>query len=119
MHSILVIDDEKLILNMLKLALTQSGYEVELAINGKEGVKKFDNGCYDLVITDMRMPELDGSGVVKHIRNSQKRFTPVIGISGTPWLFKNCDFDTVIPKPFPIKTLESSIHNLVGTSTTL
>jgi len=56
MCTILVIDDEKCILRVIQEALTRFGHHVEVAFDGVEGVQKFDDGCYDVVITDLRMP---------------------------------------------------------------
>jgi DNA-binding response OmpR family regulator len=65
-----------------------------------------------MVITDLRMPGIDGKGVVKHIRSSQKSTVPVIGISGTPWLIQDLGFDAVLPKPFPLQDLVESVKKL-------
>ncbi len=86
MRNILVIDDEESILLMFQTALAKFGFNVEIATDGLEGIKKFDDGRFDLVITDILMPSLNGNGVVRHIRNFEKKYTPVIAISGTPWL---------------------------------
>ena len=112
MSTILVIDDEKGILQLMHEALTIYGHTVETADDGQEGIRKFDDGCFDIVITDIRMPVIDGNGVVAHIRKSEKQFIPVIGISGTPWLLEADNFDMVLPKPFPIKQLIESIQSL-------
>ena len=113
MCSILVIDDEKGILRVLREALTRSGHQVEIAEDGYEGIEKFDGGGFDIVITDMRMPGLDGEGVVNHIRRSPRKTIPVIGISGTPWLLKENSFDAVLPKPFPLQELIDSVSRLI------
>ena len=113
MCSILVIDDEKGILTVIREILTKCGHRVEIAQNGYEGIQKFDNDNFDIVITDMRMPGLDGEGVVKHIRKSQNKSIPVIGISGTPWLLQNNGFDLVLPKPFQLKDLIDSVSRLI------
>jgi len=112
MCHILVIDDERHILDMIEMALTKFGHEVETASDGVEGVQKFDEKPFDLVITDIKMPRLDGNGVLQYIRNSSKPFTPVIGISGTPWVLDGTNFDAVLAKPFLIKTLADYIRNL-------
>ena len=112
MYNILVIDDEKSILHMLTLALTRFGFSVETASDGLEGIKKFDKCNFNVVITDIRMPALDGNGVVRHIRNSERQYTPVIGISGTPWLLQDSDFDAVLSKPTSIKTLVDTVKNI-------
>ena len=115
MHSILVIDNEESILLMITMALAKCGFNVEIAAGGLEGIKKFDEGSFDLVVTDILMPRLNGNGVIQHIRNSEKKYTPVIAMSGTPWLVKNGDFDVVLPKPTSIQTLVDTVKSLIAT----
>ena len=112
MSTILVIDDEKGILHVIREALSRSGYDVETALDGIEGIQKFDDGSYDMVITDLRMPGLDGIGVVEHIRASGNHAVPVIGISGTPWQIQNSGFDEVFAKPFALQDLVESVRRL-------
>ena len=112
MGSILVIDDEKLVLNVIETALTSFGYDVEIANDGNEGIRKYDKGIFDLVITDLIMPNIDGIGVIRHIRNSQRRGTPIIGISGTPWVLEGSTVDSVLTKPFPLKVLLDTVEYL-------
>jgi len=116
MSTILVIDDEKGILQLMHEALTINGHKVETADDGLEGIRKFDDGCFDIVITDIRMPVIDGNGVVAHIRKSEKQCIPVIGISGTPWLLEADNFDMVLSKPFALKHLLKSIRSLLSVS---
>ena len=112
MYHILVIDDEKTILDAIKIILSRAGFKVEIALNGREGIQKFDSGQFDLVITDIQMPGLDGRDVVDHIHNSDRRCTPIIGVSGSPWLFKNIQFDAVLTKPFYFEDLINSIRDI-------
>jgi CheY-like chemotaxis protein len=112
MCNVLVIDDEQLVSQMLQELLTLSGFNVETASGGHEGVQLFEKGLFDLVITDILMPGLDGHDVARHIRNSDRPHTPIIAISGTPWLLNEDEFDSAIPKPFEIKTLLNTIHEL-------
>lgn len=114
MHTILVIDDEKPVLEMLKLALTRMGYRVSVAASGLEGIHMFGHCKFDLVITDILMPGLDGNDVVDHIRRSDRPFTPVIGMSGTPWLLDADTVDMVLPKPFSIYTLFEYVQQLIA-----
>jgi len=112
MGSILVIEDEKGILGLIEAALTRFGHQVETAEDGKEGIRKFDRGSFDMVITDYVMPEVDGEGVLNHIRRSSRHRTPIIGMSGTPWLLQGADFDLVLAKPFPLNKLVESVKSL-------
>ncbi|SKA08103.1 response regulator [Selenihalanaerobacter shriftii] len=57
---ILIIDDEKNIRNTLRQCLQTDQYEVETAVNGEDGVRKFKKNNYDLVLLDMKMPGMDG-----------------------------------------------------------
>ena len=112
MCAILIIDDEKGIREIIQEILTLFGHSVDTASDGREGIQKFDDNSFDLVITDVRMPGVSGNTVVEHIRNSRKKSTPVIGMSGTPWLLNNQDFDMVLQKPFPLQTLIESVKRL-------
>lgn len=114
MYHILVIDDEKAILDVIKIVLSRAGFKVEIALDGIEGIQKFNSGRFDLVITDILMPGLNGRDVVDHIHNSDRPCTPIIGISGTPWLFENIQFDAVFTKPFPFEDLVNSIHHNIS-----
>jgi len=97
----------------MQLALTRFDYQVETAETARQGIQKFDEGHFDLVITDICMPGLSGDHVLRHIRKSPKQSTPVIGFSGTPWLLKDGDFDMVLSKPFALKDLISAVGDLL------
>ena len=112
MLSVLVIDDEQLVSSMVKAVLVRSGFNVETAQDGEEGIQKFDNGSFDLVITDIVMPGIDGNRVARYIRNSTRNDTPIIGMSGTPWVPTTQAFDKVLSKPFHISTLIDSVNQL-------
>lgn len=112
MCNVLVIDDEQMILSLLAQVLRGIDFSVETAENGSMGIRKFDAGAYDLVITDICMPDPDGTRVVDHIRASKRSRTPVIGMSGTPWKLANPVFDRVLQKPFLIGKLVETARSL-------
>lgn len=114
MHHVLVIDDEESVSRVLQLGLTRFGYEAKTAARGQEGLRLFGDEAFDLVITDILMPDMDGYEVARHIRGSDRPGTPIIAISGTPWLLKDDVFDHVLPKPFSLKTLAKIVKNLVN-----
>lgn len=81
MSKILVIDDERSIRNALKEILEYEKFEVDLAENGLEGLEKFNADGYDIVLCDIKMPEMDGIEVLEKIFDTGKD-VQVIMISG-------------------------------------
>lgn len=116
MYTVLVIDDEQMIVSLLQLALTKFGYNVEIATDGREGIQKFDKKFIDIVVTDICLPDIDGREVARHVRNSSRNTTPVVAISGTPWMIEDGYFNKILTKPFPIKALFDIIENLISSS---
>ena len=114
MCKVLVIDDERMVRSLVRHVLQQLDYAVETATDGRAGIAKFDTGSYDLVITDVCMPEADGHQVANHIINSEHGGTPVIGMSGTPWNLNDHRFDAVLPKPFGIDNLMEIARSLTA-----
>ena len=86
MAKILVIDDERAIRNTLKDILEFEGYTIELAENGKVGLEKALATTYDLIYTDIKMPEMDGLEMLQAYRQAVKdnggEESPVVLISG-------------------------------------
>jgi len=78
---ILIIDDEKAICNTLKEILVYEKYEVEIANDGEEGVKKAKSGSFDLVLCDIKMPKMDGHEVLTKLQEYNPEL-PVVMISG-------------------------------------
>jgi YesN/AraC family two-component response regulator len=78
MKSILVIDDEKSIRDMLKVGLTQYGYSYYEAPDGKTGIEVFKKVKPDLVLTDVKMPEMSGIELTKEIKGIEHNADVVI-----------------------------------------
>jgi len=76
---ILVVDDERQIIRMLRASLQSSGYEVLTASNGVEGLERFGSGRPDLIITDLAMPEMNGLELTQAVRRLDR--TPIIVLS--------------------------------------
>ena len=81
MKKILIIDDEELILELLKKMLEEEGHQVSVAVNGEDGLEMFRQYPADLVITDMVMPVKDGLKTILELREIDED-VPVIAISG-------------------------------------
>ena len=86
MAKILVVDDERAIRNTLKDILEFEGYTIDLAENGKVGLEKALATTYDLIYTDIKMPEMDGLEMLQAYRQAVKESgaeeAPVVMISG-------------------------------------
>lgn len=72
-QKILVIDDEEMITRTLLNLLSRQGYDVTLAQSGKEALDKVKDNEFNLIISDIRMPEMDGIETIKQIRAYLKR----------------------------------------------
>lgn len=83
---ILVIDDDPLVIRAIAKYLKSCGYEVESAQSGKEALEKTEKTSFDLIISDIRMPGMDGIETLKRIRESSlqhnKEKAPAIIITG-------------------------------------
>lgn len=101
---ILVIDDEEIVCESCKRILEEDGYEVETALSGKEAFEKMKGNPFDVVITDLKMPGIDGMEVLRTFRKEYPD-TVVIMITGFSTVetaveaMKLGAFD-YIPKPF-------------------
>ena len=69
--TILIVDDEPDIIEILKFNLEKVGYNVVAAMNGQEGIKKAEESLPDLIILDIMMPEMDGVEVCRVLRNNK------------------------------------------------
>src|SRR6266487_3703924 len=70
MSRVLAVDDEAGIRKVIRDALERAGHAVETAAEGEEASRLFDGDGFDLVITDLSMPQMDGLSLVEHIRKT-------------------------------------------------
>ena len=110
LQKILVIDDQTSIRMILIMLLTELGHNVEAAENGEEGIRLFNNhGDFDLIITDIRMPKMDGNEVARQVRNSVRANTPLVAITGFPEEPQAELFDCTLVKPFKLEDLRNIV----------
>lgn len=81
MPNILIIDDEKAIRKTLSEILSFEGYKIDEAVDGEEGLKKFKDKTYDVVLSDIKMPKIDGLDFLQKAIESNPD-VPIIMISG-------------------------------------
>ena len=116
--AILVADDERHLRSALFTALTRLGHAVELAENGQEAVNKFQEQKFDLVISDLKMPALDGMGVLKAVKKISPA-TPVILMTAYGTVESAVDamregaLDFLL-KPFPAGVIEEAVNRALA-----
>ncbi|MFH1593282.1 MAG: response regulator [Candidatus Omnitrophota bacterium] len=116
---ILVIDDEKEILTLVKRRLELEGYEVHTAGNGDEGLKRAKTLKPNLIICDVMMPEKDGFEVLREIRQDKTQNTIFVMLTAVD------DFDKIkkayddeanfyVTKPVNLATLSKNVRILLN-----
>ncbi|MBI4382833.1 MAG: response regulator transcription factor [Nitrospinae bacterium] len=120
--SILIVDDDKDLLELLKLKLGKEDFKVHVAYDGKSGIDAVKNKAPDLVILDVNMPRMNGLDVCKILRSEPKtKNLPIIMLTA-----KNEEIDRVlglefgaddyISKPFSVRELVLRIKNILKRS---
>ena len=115
--TILVIEDDPDVLSMVTKQLEHLGYEVITATDGMEGIQKLEAGGYDLVITDIVMPYISGTGVVTTLKENMPNI-PVIAMTGygkeSEAAAMEKKADLVLTKPVKMSVLKDSIARLLS-----
>ena len=118
-HSVLVVDDEKLIVKGIKFSLEQDGMNVDTAYDGEEALELVKANNYDVIILDVMLPKIDGTAVCQQIREFSQ--VPVVMVTA-----KDADInkimgleygaDDYITKPFNILELKARIKAIIRRS---
>lgn len=109
---ILVVDDDPGLLKLLVDTLSSIGYHINGVKNGEEALVALENDQYDLVISDILMPGMDGISLLKFIREKYNDL-PVLFISGidAPEIKAHVKPNGFIAKPFRINKIEELIQD--------
>ncbi len=86
MASILTVDDSASIRQTIKIALAANGHAISEAVDGKDGLEKAGGGHFDLIITDLNMPNMDGLMMIRELRKNPAH-------AGVPILFLTTESD--------------------------
>lgn len=119
--TILVADDERNIVQLIKLYLANEGYRVEVAYNGQEALEKFKAAHPDLIVLDLMMPELDGWEVCRRLRHESD--VPIIILTArTEDVDKivglELGADDYVTKPFNPRELAARVKAVLRRSST-
>ena len=115
---ILVVDDEPFVCDAVKMMLAFDGHQVDTANSGKEALTAFENGKFDIVITDFSMPDMKGDELAAAIK-SRAPDQPVVMITAYAELLQASGnqlsgVDFVISKPFLLENLREALAKVLG-----
>ena len=122
MARILLVEDNEMNRDMLSRRLQRKGYEVTMAVDGRQGVDMARSGGYDLILMDMSLPEIDGWEATRQLRAApETRTVPIIALTAHAMagdrekaLEAGCnDYDT---KPVDLDRLLGKIQALLGSA---
>jgi CheY-like chemotaxis protein len=122
MAHILIIDDDADIRFILNTFCTSAGHTIDSAENGKTGLQLAGQNHYDLVITDIIMPEMDGIEVLTEIKQKFPEIRIIVMTGGTPKLEKEyllsmaqaMKAHKVIAKPLNFKELQAAMNEILA-----
>jgi CheY-like chemotaxis protein len=120
-RKILVVDDEPLVCDAVKMMLTFDGHSVETASSAKDALTKFENGRFDLVITDYAMPSMKGDELAAALKKMVPG-QPVVMVTAYAEMLRASGealtgVDFVISKPFLLEHLREAIQKVAPSST--
>jgi signal transduction histidine kinase/ActR/RegA family two-component response regulator len=113
---VLVAEDHKMLRKAMQMLLSQMVGQLSMAVNGTDALRQQQLSEYDLIITDLFMPEMDGIQLVKALREASVT-TPVIGITAATignelQAFLDAGADAVLGKPISLKSFDDAIAQL-------
>lgn len=119
-HSILVVDDELLIRDLLYDFFTGQGWDISVAESGERALEILRSRKFDLVLTDIKMPEMDGLALTGHVKESHPEI-PVVLMTGFPSVDTAVEalrkkVDDYVIKPFNINQLYKLVESKVKTA---
>jgi CheY-like chemotaxis protein len=115
---ILVVDNEEDQRRLINIILTKFGYSVKTVSSAEAALKDMDSTKYHLIITDLIMPEMDGTELCERIKRKRPE-AKVYAISGHAELYddnklEQFGFDGVIQKPVSMNSLKETIESALG-----
>jgi two-component system, OmpR family, response regulator len=115
-YSILVVDDDPHIRDVVRFAFEKTGMNISIATDGKEALRRFDRNVHDLIVLDVGMPEMDGLEVCRQIRKTAE--TPILFLSARDEeidriLGLEIGGDDYVTKPFSPRELVARVNAIL------
>ena len=120
MASILLVDDEAMILRVMRTSLEKVGYKVDTAADGVEALEKIRLGCPDILVTDIEMPRMTGRELCLELQRSIPDRTFPIFVATSLTAIEHREWSSRIPKlvflekPISIRKLRSTIAEFLA-----
>jgi two-component system chemotaxis response regulator CheY len=118
MPKILVVEDESDVRTLISLILQAAGHTVAEAYDGQAALEQFNAGHFDLVITDMNMPRMDGLELIQNLRQQQPDLYIMLitgyGTTDTEKRASELGANEYLSKPFDIEVLRDRIDRYVA-----
>ncbi|OOZ40296.1 hypothetical protein BOW53_08290 [Solemya pervernicosa gill symbiont] len=121
MAKILIVDDEEPVRAMLRDMLEVHEHEVEEAVDGRDAIECYRRGHFDMVITDLVMPDMNGLDLIMALRE-EKKDVKILAISGGGGIVGRFDYlpiakligaESILKKPFDLQQFSSSVAKIL------
>ena len=119
--SVLIVDDDPAVLEFVEEAMQGEGFRIETARGGREAIKRLSTGAgFDAVVSDLRMPDVDGRSLFRYIREQRPELEARLGFATgdvanpTSRKFLESSGRPVLEKPFTIAALRDTVRKLSG-----
>jgi DNA-binding response OmpR family regulator len=119
LRNVLIVEDESAIAAVVAEVVDDAGFRPLVTTNGNDGLKRASEQWPDLVLTDLSMPQLNGAGMVRALRQEARArnvlMPPVIVMTAAnPIKAREAGADVVLLKPFDLAELDEILHRYLG-----
>jgi putative two-component system response regulator len=119
-ETILLVEDNEISLEMMQSQLTYLGYQVDTAVDGKQALSMYRKKAYDVILTDLEMPEMDGyelTGEIRRLEKDSASSIPIFAITASDFDLtderaKTLGFDGYMLKPLEVDILEKKLGEI-------
>jgi putative two-component system response regulator len=119
--NVLLVEDNEINLEIMLSQLTSMGYTVDTAVHGKDGLDKFQQKKFDVILTDIEMPEMDGyqmAEAIRRLENDSRHSTPILAITASEFDLneekaKSLGFSGYMLKPLEVDVLERKLADVI------
>ncbi|HET7710692.1 MAG TPA: response regulator [Thermoanaerobaculia bacterium] len=116
----LVCEDDPSIRSLVRTVMTREGFAVDLAADGREALERLEEDCYDVLLVDLMMPNVDGYAVIRELRDRRPAMLKRVIVMTAASTALREEFPenicTLLPKPFDIDRLKQIVRDCLETA---